>query len=91
MTSKFTFIVAVMAALAALFFGINRLSTQYHPAGNWIILVGVLLVAAAAGAWAWDSKMVKYYFSGYDRDGNGIYSWYGAKQAVKREKEEKEK
>ena len=90
MGSKFTYIVAMMAALAAFTFGINRLSTQFHPYGNWIILVGVLLIVAAVGAWAWDSKVVKYYFSGYDSSGVSIYSWGGARRAVKREKEEEE-
>ena len=87
MSAKFTFIVAVMAALAALIFGINRLSTQFHPYGNWIILVGVLLTLAAAGAWAWDSKVVRYYLQGNDSEGHGVYSWTGARNAVKREKE----
>ena len=87
---KFTFIVAVMAALAAFTFGINRLSTQFHPYGNWIILVGVLLIVAAVGAWAWDSKTIRYYLKGEDDAGRGVYDLSGARDAVKREKEEEE-
>ena len=87
MTSKFTFIVAVMAAIAAFSFGINRLSTQLHPYGNWIILVGVLLIVAAAGAWAWDSRAVTFYVTGEDEKGHYSTGWKKAWAAAKREKE----
>jgi hypothetical protein len=87
MSAKFVFIVAVMAAVAALIYGINRLSTQFHPYGNWLILVGVLSLIAAAGAWAWDSRAVTFYFTNKDQNGHYLSSWKSAQEAARREKE----
>lgn len=91
MKVKFTFIVAVMAALAAFIYGVNRLSTQFHPYGNWIILTGVLACAAAGGAWAWDSRAFRFYVFSENENGHYSTGWKNAKAAEKREREDREK
>ena len=42
------------ALVAVLLYGANRLSTQWHPEGNWII-AGLFVLAVLCGAAAvWD-------------------------------------
>ena len=54
MIAKLGVLVGITALVAVLLYGANRLSTQWHPEGNWII-AGLFVLAVLCGAAAvWD-------------------------------------
>jgi membrane protein implicated in regulation of membrane protease activity len=53
MSTKLLTILVGLGAIFGLIYGINRISTQLHPYGNWFIALVVMLVVAVIAAWAW--------------------------------------
>ena len=53
MKAKAILVLVGMGALGGLGYGINRLSTRFHPYGNWILLTVVVVVVAIVIAWVW--------------------------------------
>ena len=53
MKAKIILVLVGMGVIGGLMYGINRLSTRFHPYGNWILLVLVVIGVAAVIAWVW--------------------------------------
>jgi hypothetical protein len=53
MKAKVILVLVGMGAIGGLMYGINRLSTRFHPYGNWILLTVVGVGVAIVIAWVW--------------------------------------
>ncbi len=54
MKAKVVYMLVGFGVLGGMAYLINRLSTKFHPYGNWIITGVVLIVAAVVIAWVWN-------------------------------------
>ena len=53
MRGKVGLILLGFAALGGFGYLVNRISTQLHPYGNWVLVGLVIIVAAIVGAYIW--------------------------------------